>query len=828
MNIHTQQKRLALGLCGFVALVFHSHADAQIVPDNTLSTPSTIRTEGNTFVIEGGGSAGDNLFHSFTDFSVPIGNEAFFNNAASVENIIGRVTGSNISNINGALRANGTANLFFLNPNGIAFGPEARLNIGGSFIASSAESLVFADGNTFSTSIDGGSTSLLTVSVPVGLQLGADPGAIRVAGTGHNFSASPPGEIFTNVNPDALQVAPARTLALVGGAIDLEGGILTARTGRVELGAAAATEIGIAPAPTGFALSYAEDANFQPIELSQTSLVEAGGDGGSIQIRGESLRVLSGSLLLLQQEGMQTGGSVNVSVTGEIEVSGFFPFPTFDFQSFILARPVGAANGGSIDLSARSVRIADGALVLNTNAGSGTGGDINVAAMDEVRIVASANSSGRSFLEANAFGAGDAGDVRVETQRLIVKDGGALASDTSGEGAGGRVVVRASESVEVTGVLPNSELRSIVSASSLSSAPAGSIEIYSPRVVVRDGALITSSNFATGTAGSITIDAPESVKISGASPADGTPSQISASTLVSTEFVRELFDLPEVPSGDAGSTIVRTENLVVDGGLLSALNQGQGNAGTIAVEAENIRVKNDGQISADAMTGNAGTITLAVDDRLRLRGLGRISASVEESGNGGTIAIAAEDVAVRQGSTIAADAIDGNGGTIAISAEDLRVSPGQITASAIGFGNGGTIAIAAEDVAIRRGSTIATNAVDGNGGTIAIAAEDLSVSPNSNITATSEFGTDGTVAIIESDGDFAEAFQPISEAFADLPTEVADIVSTLEGNRCDRAPATLDAADERFVEARGWQRDRNGDMLLTAEPLGENCTIAAR
>jgi filamentous hemagglutinin family protein len=114
------------------SLSANNSAFAQVTSDGTVNTE--VNDDGKTAEITGGETRGDNLFHSFEDFSVKTGNEAFFNSADSISNIFSRVTGGNVSDIDGAIRANGSASLFLINPAGIVFGENASLNIGGSFL----------------------------------------------------------------------------------------------------------------------------------------------------------------------------------------------------------------------------------------------------------------------------------------------------------------------------------------------------------------------------------------------------------------------------------------------------------------------------------------------------------------------------------------------------------------------------------------------------------------------------------------------------------------------------------------------------------------------
>ena len=207
-------------------------AMAQIIPDSSLGAEnSVVDTNGNRDTINGGAIRDANLFHSFQEFNVEALREAYFTNPDGIANIFSRVTGNNISDIQGVLGVLGDANLYLINPNAILFGENARLDVNGSFFATTADSVLFGNGFEFSAA-NPQSPPLLTIDIPMGLRFRDNPGDIVNQSTANNGNG--------------LEVSVGENITLVGGNINLEGGNIFAPGGRVELGGlSAAGAIGI-------------------------------------------------------------------------------------------------------------------------------------------------------------------------------------------------------------------------------------------------------------------------------------------------------------------------------------------------------------------------------------------------------------------------------------------------------------------------------------------------------------------------------------------------------------------------------------------------------
>ncbi|WP_413163456.1 filamentous hemagglutinin N-terminal domain-containing protein [Capilliphycus salinus ALCB114379] len=354
---------------------------AQIIPDSSLGNESSVVSPNvnirglNSDQIDGGAVRGNNLFHSFQEFNVEVERGVYFSNPDGIVNILTRVTGENLSQILGTLGVLGNANLFLINPNGIVFGANARLDVGGSFFATTAESLRFENGFNYS-STNPQTPPLLTINIPIGLNFRNNSGAII------NQSVAVDGE----ENPVGLQIQPGNTLAFIGNKINLEGGIITAPGGRVELGAISGE--GTVEINPNFPLNliYPNNTIRGDITFSNAAKVDVvTTDGrGTIAVNANNISLFQDSIL---EAGIAPdsdavnpqGGNIELDATGTIILA-----ENSQINNRLGIRSRGTA--GDIVITTRSLNLSNGGRLNSSKQGIGTGGNIIVNARDNISL----------------------------------------------------------------------------------------------------------------------------------------------------------------------------------------------------------------------------------------------------------------------------------------------------------------------------------------------------------------------------------------------------------------------------------------------------------
>jgi filamentous hemagglutinin family protein len=502
------------------------YANAQIAPDGTLPNNTSVTREGDTFNITGGTQAGSNLFHSFGEFSVNTGGTASFNNALNIQNIISRVTGGSVSNIDGIIRTLGTANLFLINPNGIVFGANASLNVGGSFVGTTASAISFGNQGFFSASNPESSSSLLTVN-PSALLFNQ----IQAASIQNNSialsSLSPSSEITAR---GFLGVPDGKSLLLVGGDINMDGGGLFAPSGRVELGGLrSAGTVGLNLYGDNLSLSFPNSLERSDVFLSNGARVDVtAGDGGSITVNAQDVRII----------GTSADGQYSSSLLANADINS-------------------TGSAGDLTINTNTLLIKDGAQVSTGTFGAGKGGNLSVDAQDVQIIGTSADGQYASALFADTApnSTGDAGDLTIKTNTLLIKDGAQVSTSTSGAGKGGNLSVDAQD-VQIIGTSADGQIGSglFADAQPDSTGNAGDLTIKTNTLLIKDGAQVSTGTFGAGKSGNLTVDA-QNVQIIGQS-ADG---QIGSGLFAAAQ--------PN-STGDAGDLTIKTNTLLIKDGAV--------------------------------------------------------------------------------------------------------------------------------------------------------------------------------------------------------------------------------------------------------------------
>jgi filamentous hemagglutinin family protein len=769
---------------------------AQIAPDGTIPTDVTTPDRAN-FTIEGGDRVGANLFHSFSQFSVPNGGSANFNNASDINNIINRVTGGSISSIDGLIKANGTANLFLINPAGIVFGAGAKLDIGGSFLASSADSLLFSDGNIFSA-IDPQNKPLLTINAPIGLQIRENPVAIQLQKAN-------------------LAVKSGQNLTLVGGNLNFDGSKLTAPGGQIRLGGLAST--GRVEIAENGNLSFPSGIRLADVFLTNGASVDVRADGkGAIAINARNLTLDKESFLAA---GIGSGvgnteaqaGDININVTELTSIDNGF------IDNGVNENATG--NAGQVNLTTGELSLTNRSRIGNSTKGQGNAGNISINTSGKVSLD---RSNIQSQVQEKAVGR--AGNLEIVADSLDLNNQSQLLADTNGIGDAGNITINTKNATAVAG---NSLIFNRVGRTAQGNA--GGININAGSFSLAAGAgndfsQVISDTEGKGNAGDININATNSISIdrgrllsasgvAGINP-EGNAGDItlSAPQIDFKNFSFVSAATPKRVTGEAGNITLNGDNLRIrEGSIINTLTETTFKGGDINVNAKTLEINTGGKIvTATVQKGDAGNVNLNVTDRILLDGSNpfkrppevqifeepflndlelntglfanttdtatgnggsivignpksttisngaKISVASQGQGNSGKLTIQTDNLTLGNGGAIEASTASGEGGNASLLVKDVLKmrDDSLISARAKGNANGGNINIDAGFVVAFEGGNndIIANAERGNGGNIEISTESMfglqkrRANPFTNdIDASSDYSLDGNVSI---------------------------------------------------------------------------------
>lgn len=790
-------------------------AAQHITVDGRFSSAQTLVGPNYSIGANLGKQVGSNLFHSFGQFSLanaPVPESATFTATGStgpINNVIGRVTGGNQSSINGAIvSAISGANLYLINPSGIVFGPNATVNVSGSFHASTADYLKMSDGAKFQATNPGGST----------------------------LSAAPPAAFgFLNANPAKISVNGSTlgpvpgTLGLVGGPVSITGPLpsgatctLCAPAGTIHVTSAAGTgEVPVDPRNRP-ALTVT---SFGPVSISGGSTLDVSnssglGSGGSVFIRSGALAIDSseinadnygsgpgGKLLLRGDNQLALSNGANVHSIAQANGGGAAVILRSATGGILSADTSGVAvgsdaagNSGKLVLRGGQVSLTNGTQVVSIAQSTGNGGAIAIKANNLVidsgaSVTSTTLGAGLTDPSGNPVAAGPGATITVTAQNLTIQNGANVVAQSLGDGRGGAIAITTGSLLADGGAALN--LFTGIFSDTAGAGNGGSITIVAGNLALHNGANVLAcasgvplctgaspqgsaagGDLSVSVGGSLTIDSGASLgtvayaggNAGNLSVAVAGPLTIDMSVGLMPSILDGIGSLA-VGGGDAGSVSVTAQMLAItNNGVISSDTTATGNSGDVfvdvsgalSVSSPNGTPNSATGILADAepgSSGNAGKIFVTAGT-LSLASSGVIAST--SFGSGGSISISVTggisiDSANAQLTGITSSTVAGserNAGNVVISAGSLSVvgANGVISSDTLGTGSGGNVSILVTgDLSIRNGSRISAGTVDpkgGNAGRIAVAAGDISIVNGAFIsTSTHGSGAAGEISV---------------------------------------------------------------------------------
>jgi filamentous hemagglutinin family protein len=568
----------------------------------------------------------------------------------------------------------------------------------------------------------------------------------------------------------------------------------------------------------------------EPIQtpIGLFSLSQSLGDAGNLTITTGRLVVQGGAEVAASTSSQGKGGNLTVNASERVELIGTSRDEIAPSGLFSETRESG--NGGEIRVTTPKLIVRDGAIVSAGagNTSTGKAGNLTVSAKLVELSGTSANLQTRSSLLTATAGSGDAGNLRIDTERLMIRDGALILAATLREGNGGNLIVNATDSVEVVGIAPDN-LPSGLSTGTAGTGRGGDLTLSTNTLTVRDGGLVSAATYAQGAGGKLTVNASERVELSGKA-ADDRPSSLSAGSGIEGFSLIPLLQTfgvnPSKATGRGGDMQLTTGHLSVrDGAQITVSSQGTADAGNLDVGVRSIRLDNNGKLIAETGSGQGGNIRLQVQDLLLMRRNSLISTTAgnaQAGGNGGDITINAPFIVAipNENSDIRANAYIGKGGNVRITAQGIfgtqfrpqDTPESDITASST-FGVSGTVQINTPDIDPSRGLTnLPTEVVDSSSQIAQNCPTGKGKVAQNEFTITGRGGLpESPGQMLSSDAVWTDLRRPSVESASRSKEETAltDVISQL----------VTPNPQLPIVEATGWVINDKGEVVLTASTL---------